>query len=423
MTDAPVAKGNSRAGTYKSAAAALALLILNVYLTAPLFGIEYLNIMGSNEGVYIGLARYIRAHYPHFTWFPLWYGGIPYQYSYPPLLHFLVAALAAAAHISDARSYHLVTATLYALGPVALFWTARRLGTGRVAAFLAALFYSLISPSCLLSREIRIDSGGWLGPRRLISLVVYGDAPHVAALVLLTLSIGMLHVALEKRRPLDSLGAAVLLSAVALTNWIGSFALALAAGCYLLTGWDEARGLPWLPRWLRAAAIGGFAYALVLPWFTPSTVRTIEANAPKLFGWKSTLPEDIWAAAAAVGVLLLAMILRALRAEPRLRFAAMLLWSTATITLGRYWLHIEMLPQAPRYHLEMELASCLAAAVVMDSAAARLRGAGWIAVRKYAWIAVAAACMPIALAVHHRAVEIEKPTEIAGPPSTAFRAG
>jgi hypothetical protein len=35
----------------------MALLTLNVYLIAPLFGIEYLDIMGSNEGVYIGLAE------------------------------------------------------------------------------------------------------------------------------------------------------------------------------------------------------------------------------------------------------------------------------------------------------------------------------------------------------------------------------
>ena len=103
-------------------------------------------------------------------------------------MHFAVAALAAIAHISDARSYHRVRAW-----SVALFWAARRLGASRNL----ALMFDSGNPD---------DSGGWLGPRRLISLVIYGDAPHVASLVLLTLSIGLLHVALEKRRPLRFAG-------------------------------------------------------------------------------------------------------------------------------------------------------------------------------------------------------------------------
>ncbi len=45
MTDAPAVKNDhSRSGTYKRMAAALVLLILNVYLTAPLFGIECISL-------------------------------------------------------------------------------------------------------------------------------------------------------------------------------------------------------------------------------------------------------------------------------------------------------------------------------------------------------------------------------------------
>ncbi len=409
----PVHLKDSRAGVYQGAAAALILFAINAYLTAPLFGIEYLDMMGSNEGVYIGLARYIREHFPHFAWFPLWYGGIPFQNSYPPLLHFLVAACAAVVHMPDARAYHLVTASLYALGPVALYWTARQFGTGRIVAFLGGLIYSVVSPSCWLASAIRIDSGGWLGPRRLISFVIYGDAPHIAALVLLTLAIGGLHRALETRTALRSVGAAALVSAVALTNWIGAFALALAVACYLLAGWDRAQGCPWLPRWLRAAAIGCVAYGLSAPWITPSTVQTIQANSPRLFGWKPTAAEYLWAAAMVAGIVVLGWILRAWSVEPRVRFVCLFLWSTVAITLGVYWLHIEMLPQAPRYHLEMDLAFCLAGAVLADWAGVRLKGARWIAVRRLASLAVVAACVPAALLVRARAVAIEKPIEIA----------
>ena len=43
--------------------------------------------MGSIEAAYIGLARYIANHLGELSWFPLWYGGIPYADTYPPLLH------------------------------------------------------------------------------------------------------------------------------------------------------------------------------------------------------------------------------------------------------------------------------------------------------------------------------------------------
>lgn len=168
-------KKASSADRWKGAVAALTLFALNAYITATLFRVEYLDQMDSIEGVYIGLARYIREHFFDLSWFPLWYGGIPYQYSYPPLLHFLVAGFAAVARLSNARAYHIVAAVFYCLGPVALFWTARRQGASRCGAFLAGFFYSLISPSCLLISEIRRESRDWLEPRRVRLLAIYGD--------------------------------------------------------------------------------------------------------------------------------------------------------------------------------------------------------------------------------------------------------
>jgi len=146
---------------FRTAAAGLALFSINAGLVWRLFRIPYTQYMGSIEAAYIGLARYIVAHFPHLTWFPLWYGGIPYPDTYPPLLHFTVAGVAAAARISPALAYHIVTAVFYALGPVTVFWAAWRLGAGRVPAWLAGLGYSLVSPTCFLVREVRGDSGGW----------------------------------------------------------------------------------------------------------------------------------------------------------------------------------------------------------------------------------------------------------------------
>jgi len=374
-----------------TALAAAGLFAVNAAITFRLFHIEYLREMGSIEAAYIGLARYILEHFPDFNWFPLWYGGIPYQDSYPPLLHFLVAAVAASGRISPALAYHAVTAALYALAPAALFWAAWRLGASRTNAFLAALLYSLISPSCWLVREVRADTGGWFGPRRLVTLVHYGEGPHLAALLFLPLAIGLLHVALQKRRPLWYAAAALAIAAVVLSNWIGAFALALAVASYLLAGFARP--------WLRTAALGCAAYALAMPWAPPSTIATIRANAPLVGG--RYVPDLRVEALFAAGLLLLAWVMRRLKWEPRIRFGVLFLYGTAYIALGAYWFHQRLLPQPERYHLEMDLAFCLAAALVAPR------------IPRLAALAVAALLIPVALHQHSMAQRMEQPIDIA----------
>jgi hypothetical protein len=392
---------------WKSAIAAASLFAVNAWITIRLFRTPYTMQMGSIEGAFIGLARYISSHWGDLNWFPLWYEGIPFPDSYPPLLHFAVAGVSSAAHLSAGLAYHLVVAAVYALGPVALYWAARRLGAGRAAAFTGSLLYSLLSPTCFLVREVRIDSGGWFGPRRLVTLVPYGEGPHLTSLVFFALALGALHVALQKRRPHFYLGAAIALACVVLSNWIGAFALGLAVGCYLLAGWERG-----FSRWLRAAGIGCLAYALAMPWATPSTIQTIRTNAPKLVGWKLTSPEIVLWAVLAAGLLLLTWILPRRHVEARLRFALLFLWGMGFVPLSAYWLHIKMIPQPERYHLEMDLAFWLAVTLALEPLAARLPKATWPAFRKYGWVAVAVACLPLIVHQHRRAREMEKPIDI-----------
>ncbi len=349
---------STRSERLKTAGAAAALIAWNAAVTPRLFSLEYSSEMGSIEAAFIGLARYIRDHFPHLGWFPLWYGGIPYPDTYPPLLHWIVALAAAAGRVSPALAYHAVTAAVYVLAPAALFWAAWRLGAGREAAFVAALGYSLISPACFLSRELRADAGGWFGPRRLVALVRYGEGPHLLSLLLLPLAVGMLHIALEKRKPLHCFGAALALAAVALSNWLGSFALALMVCAYLLARWDR--------RWVAAAALGCWAYAIAMPWLTPSTIATIRANAPLVGGkFESGTIHKIWAAALIGGLILLAWSMRRAKWPVRIRFAALFLLATAAIVLPAYWFRLALVPQPTRYHLEMDLAFWLAVALAI----------------------------------------------------------
>ena len=364
------------------------LFLVNALLTARLFRIHYSSEMGSIEAVFIGLARYIRDHFPDLHWFPLWYGGIPYPDTYPPLLHFVVAATGALFRIDSGLAYHAVVAAIYSLAPAALFWTAWRLGATRTAAFVCSLLYSLISPSVWLVREVRADTGGWFGPRRLVTLVRYGEGPHLTSLLFLGLAIGLLHVALTKRRPVWYVIAALGLAAVVLSNWIGAFALAIAVAAYLAA----------FGGWIRAAALGALAYALAMPWAMPSTIATIRANAPLVGGrFNPNLPVE---AAFALGFLLLALLMFRLNWQPRVRFAVLFLYGTAFITLGAYWFNLSLLPQPQRYHLEMDLAFWLAAAVIVPL------------IPRAALAVAVLVCIPVFVHQRSMAREMERPIAI-----------
>ena len=83
--------------------------------------------MQSIEGSFIAVSRYIAANWGDLSWFPLWYGGIPWQNAYWPLLPLLTAALSTVTDWSAALSFHVLCALFYCLGPTALFLMARRL--------------------------------------------------------------------------------------------------------------------------------------------------------------------------------------------------------------------------------------------------------------------------------------------------------
>jgi hypothetical protein len=339
----------------KSISMAVALFAMNVYVCRELFHVEYLRHMGSIEGAYIGIARYAMAHFGDLSWFPLWYGGIPYQNTYPPLLHWGVELVASMRGFTPAHAYHWTTALLYCLGPVTLFALVRRLSGSRWAGFTAGLFYSVLSPSAWLIGEIANDLGGKFGPRRLQALVMYGEGPHVAALTLLPLAILMVDLAVAKRKGIYFAGAVMALAAVALTNWLGAFALALGIVAYVLARLGTRRDF------LLFTAMGAAAYALAMPWIPPSTIAVTQLNTRVFFhAVYETLPRWLAVMAAGLAVLKLAARRFSVAMQFTLFFAAL----TCLITLSNAWYGKAIVPQPSRYHLEMEMALAMLAAVV-----------------------------------------------------------
>jgi hypothetical protein len=389
----------------RTAVCALALFALNAFIALGLFHTDYTRQMGSIEAAYIGLARYIAAHLGQLSWFPLWYGGIPFADTYPPLLHMVCGLVVAATGASPGLVHHFVTATVYALGPVTLFWMAWRLSSNRSAALLAGVGYSLISPACLLVKEVRFDAGGWIAGRRLDTLIVYGEGPHLTAMCLLPLAIGLLHVALTKRRAWYYVLAALAIAAVPLSNWLGAMALAFCITAYLLSGFHRR----WPSAWLRTAGLGIYAYALALPWMSPAVIAVIRANAPRVANnFESDTMQRIYFAAAAVAFLLLAWAMARIGLAPATRFALLISLLFGVTALGRYWFRLSLVPQPERYHLEMDMAFWLAFAFLAWPFLARIprRGAGALGA------AAALACIPVIIHQVRAARDWGRPIDI-----------
>ncbi len=347
------------------------LAALNAWLCGGLFRVEYSRFLGSIESSYIAIARWSQMNCGDMTWWPLWYGGVPWQNTYPPLLHWSVAAMAQVAGLSPARAYHIVVALFFCAGPVTAYALAVRLSANRFVSFLAGLVYSLAPASAMLIRPIRVDLGGLLLPQRLHVLIAYGEGPHIAALAFLPLALLALDRALERRTAWRVLLAALALGAVVMINLIGAFALATSVFALLLTraGRFDRRSIALVAN---AAFIGVVAWLLVFFWLPPSVLSTVSANARYVEGdyRGAYMILPVFFALAAGVCLLLRAGLRRFGMDPAVEFFAM--WSVVVggVVLGRFWLNQSVIPQPHRYQLEMDLAFAATAVFV---AAALLR--------------------------------------------------
>jgi hypothetical protein len=247
----------------------LLLACLVCILIKPLFSLVYLDNWPSIESTFIADARMLLAHLPHPGWQPLWYCGTRTDYIYPPALRYGTVLISLIGRVAPARAYHLYTAIFYVLGIVAVYWLVRIGSRSRASALLASLATALLSPSFLLLRNIRRDSGYWV-PQRLHVLMAYGEGPHVAALAILPLALAAAWVALRSWRPAALAAAGVLCALIIANNFYGATALAIFYPILVWSVWlgERRRGV-----WIRGAAIPLITCGLSAFWLTPSYLR------------------------------------------------------------------------------------------------------------------------------------------------------
>lgn len=387
----------------KIAGTATLLFAANVFVCGRLFVTDYLIHLGSVDGPFIAISRYVMKNYPDLSWWPLWFCGMPYRNVYGPVLQHLVAALAFALHRSPALTFHAVAATFYCLGPVTVFWMTCRFSGSWRCGYWAGLLYSVVSPVAILFPSVRAETQGMFYLRRLFNLVGYGEAAHVAVLALMPLLLISLDAALCKRRPAYYVLSAVALACLLLTNVTGSVGLALALLSYLLS-------LP-RSRWRRSLLATGIiallAYGLAIPWIPPSTVRLISSNSQWSLG--NHFPFKAWHllyfSLVMTGAALLCFIFERRSFSQYSRFALFLSFFSGAIALPAFWANIAVVPQPMRFQLEMEMGLCLALA----SAVSKLE---WRFPTGLVAAVLMALCAAGLIHNHRHATELIRPVDI-----------
>lgn len=344
------------------------LAVVNIAICLPLFGLEFSRHLQTNEGFFIATSRILAEHPSETLWWPFVDSGIPFQNTYLPLLQALVAIYSKLAHCSVAAAFHTISAIFYCLGPVSAFAMAAALSRRIGVSFLAALAYSVISPSSILSPVIRND-GGWDNLRRFHVVAYYGEVPHTVALAILPLAILFIYLCWTRPGFGWKIAAGVAIAAVALTNFLGIMTLAIGAVCLLLT-----IGSTRLWRNLATlSAVGIAAYFWISPYLPPSALWTTLTNSPRVsndFTWHAR--SLVVAAVLLCGAAVLEWISRRCSVAPHVRFFALWAFVLAGVALAGIELGVFLLPQPQRYHIEMDLAVCLAVVFVAASALDRL---------------------------------------------------
>ena len=345
---------------------ALLLFGVNLGVARRLFSVEFTQHMNSNEGSFMSISRFLMERWPDIAWFPFWFNGEPFENSYTPLLHVIDALFATVTHASPALAFHAVTAFFYCLGPALLFWMAWRMSGLLAPSFFASLLYSLTSPSIVFA-QVRGDIG-WFHPRRLQTLVHYGEGPHNVALALLPLAILCAWLAIHRRQYRWYVVSGALMGSLVAINAFAAVDLVLALGCLAAVqpAGQRVRSL------LRIAATGAAAYLWISPVLTPTLIRTIAANSAFTSGGFHLTPRvlaaDVFILAGAAAIWFLTRRWAAFE-----RLAYLLGYLFFAIPALSNFANIVILPQADRYHLEMEMGFCLA---LMFAAHRMLEGHG-----------------------------------------------
>jgi hypothetical protein len=327
------------------------LLWINIYICRELFSVQtaYMNSM---HGFWIALAKLADSGWFRATWWPYWDGGIPFEFTYSPLVPGLMSAWASLTGIPLALALQRITGIAYCLAPITLFLAAWLITRAPGASFAAALIYSLTAPTQLLIPDAGATFASLWDPRRLMLVSVWDDTPHLIALAFLPLSILFLSLSIRKRQFRYYAAAVISISAATMASAFGPITVAMAAMCLLFVLEREtfARNLA------ITVGIGAFSYAMSAAFLPPSLIRAMRAAAASRGESGFTIGSLTALAIVTLGWTVLWYFLPRWTTDWRMQFFALFAYLTGSIPVIAIYLHRQFLPQPTRYKMEMEMA-------------------------------------------------------------------
>ena len=345
---------------FASAYAAI-IVWINAYICRELFTAQAAH-MNSMHGFWVAIAKRGGDSWLHSNWWPSWDCGIPFEFTYAPLIPILISAWSGVRGITHELAFQSVTGFVYCLAPLSLFLMAWLMTRAPGCSFLAALIYSLTSPTQLIVPDAEFAWRHFWDARRLFLVAVWDDTPHLTAIALLPMVILFLTLAIRKRRPAYYVILVLLIALMALASDFAPIEVMIAAVCLIavLPSQDYGRNA------VLIISIGLFAYAIVAPFLSPSMLLAIrKASANAEGGWTAGSLTAL--AIVMLGWIILWRALQRWTTDWRLRFFALFGYLTSSVPVIGAYLHRQFLPQPGRYKLEMELALALVVAFGLRS--------------------------------------------------------
>jgi hypothetical protein len=335
------------------AACATALVWINLYICRELFtnSTAYMNSM---HGFWSAIAKHASNSWLDLNWWPNWDCGIPFEFTYAPLVPAWTAIWASARGISYELAFQSVTGVVYCALPVTLFLMAWVLTRKPGASFLAGVFYSLTAPTQLVVPDAAFAWGNFWVPRRFYVAAVWDETPHLVALAMLPLVILFLSLSIRKKRLVYYWSAALCIAIATLASDFAPVEVAMAAFCllFVLCRENYKRNI------VLVTAIGAFAYAMTARYLPPSLIGAIHrASVESGEGW--TLGSVTAIAITGLGWIVLWRYVQRWTKDWSLQFFALFAYLTSSPPLLAAYLHREFLPQPGRYKNEMELGLAL----------------------------------------------------------------
>jgi hypothetical protein len=328
----------------------LALIWINAYICRDLFG-NPTAFTNSMQGFWVALARGGDHSWLEPNWWPNWDCGMPFEFTYAPLIPAATRAWAAFSGIPHALALQSITGVVYCLVPVTLFVMCWLLTRAPGYALLASLVYSLTAPTQLLTPDADFSWNHFWDARRLYVLAAWDDTPHVAALALLPLVVLLLTASYRHRRMRYYIPAVILIALMGAASEFGPVEVGMAAVCLLVALRED-----WRQNVSITAGIGALAYALAAPFLSPSELWTILGASGDGRDHGFAIGSLTALAVAAVGWALLWQYIPRWTKDWRLQFFACFAYLTGSVPLLAAYLHRQFLPQPVRYKFEMELA-------------------------------------------------------------------